>query len=107
LEVLNILRNIVRFSVRFLFALLVAYWLIFLGYTIQKLTVGGTTAVVAWYQHVGSQLIPADHGVDGVAFRLRPWSLLSFLTRQLTILVITAVLAVPVFRWKKQRRFST
>jgi hypothetical protein len=106
LEVLNIFRNIIRFIVRFSFALLVAYWVIFLGYTIEKLTVGGTTAVVGWYRHVSSPLIPMDDGRGGVGFRVEPWSLWSFLMRRLLILVTTAALAVPVFRWKKQGRIS-
>jgi hypothetical protein len=103
---LNIFGHIIRFIVRLLFALLVAYWVIFLGYTIEKLTVGRTAAVVGWYQHVSSPFIPIDDGRGGVGFRVDAWSLRSFLIRQLVILVITAAVAIPVFRWKKQARIS-
>lgn len=101
MEVLVILRELLRFSCRLLFAFLMAYWVIFVFYSIEKLIVGGPDAVVGWYQDVSSPLTSIDDGRGGVGFRVEPWSLWSFLMRQLVVLAITAALAVPVFRWKK------
>jgi hypothetical protein len=106
-EVLVILRKLLRFSCRLLVAFLVAYWVIFAFYSIEQLIVGGPQEVVGWYQHISSRLIPTNDGRGGVGFRVEPWGLGAFLARQVLVLTITVALAVPVFCWKKQSRFAS
>jgi hypothetical protein len=60
-----------------LFALLVAYWAIFIGYTTTRLVSGGPAAVVDWYRHINRPL---------------QWQWGAFLARQIVILALTATL---------------
>ena len=69
---------------RLLFWLLVAYWLIFVSYTIKNFVVGGASAAVAWYRYI-------DQG-------LFQWHWGTFLIRQIVILAIT--LTTWFFGWR-------
>lgn len=106
MEVLVTLRKLLHFACRLSFAFLVAYWVIFAFYSIEKLIVGGPQELVGWYQHISSPLISTNDGRGGVGFRVLPWGLGTFLARQALVLAITVALALPVFRWKKQSRFA-
>ncbi len=66
---------------RSLLTLLLAYWILFVVYSIGKMVMGGPGAVVAWYAHIEEE--------GGVVF-LPHWSAAAFLLRQLLILAITA-----------------
>jgi hypothetical protein len=69
---------------RGLFWLLVAYWLVFVGYTIKNLVVGGSDAAVVWYRHI-----------SGGAFQ---WHWGVFFAQQAVILGVT--LASRFFGWR-------
>ena len=103
MEVLNILLNIFRFSVRFLFALFVAYWAIFLIYTMKNLVIGGPKAVVAWYEHIDTHIVRTESTTETFGLSIRSWDWKLFLERQVAILVLTAAVSVLVFRWRHKR----
>ena len=62
--------------------LLIAYWVVFIGYTITYWITGGPSAVVGWYKHIS---IPPFH-VDA------PLKWEKFLGGQVAILAITVAL---------------
>lgn len=70
---------------RLLLSLLLAYWIIFVVYSIGRMVTGGPGAVVAWYAHI-------ETGGDAVF--LPHWNPVVFLLRQLLIAVITGGLWV-------------
>src|ERR1700761_5931753 len=61
---------------RLLLSLLLAYWIIFVVYSIGRMVTGGPGAVVAWYAHI-------ETGGDAVF--LPHWNPVMFLLRQLLI----------------------
>jgi hypothetical protein len=82
---------------RLLLALLLAYWICFVGYSIGKMVMGGPGAVVAWYAHIEA---------EGNVVFLPHWSAAAFLVRQLLILAITGGLWFAVGPRRIQRRAS-
>jgi hypothetical protein len=58
--------------------LLIAYWVVFISYTIMHLVTGDPGAVVVWYRHIA-----------GAPFQ---WSWGVFLAQQIGILAITLAL---------------
>jgi hypothetical protein len=68
---------IFRFLRRFLLWLLVAYWVVFVGYTVTHLITGGPAAVVVWYRHIA---------------RMPQWNWAVFLAGQIIVLAITLTL---------------
>lgn len=70
-----------------LFAVLMAYWGIFVLYTVEKAITGGPHAVIAWYEHVETE---GDLS--------RRWNAERFLLTQ------TAALAITVGLWLTVRR---
>ena len=69
---------------RGLFCLLVAYWVVFIGYTVKNLVAGGPDAAVVWYRHISG----------GVA----PWRWGVFVVQQAVILGVT--LATRFLGWR-------
>jgi len=69
---------------RALFWLLVAYWVVFIGYTVKNLVAGGPGIAVVWYRHI-----------SGGAFQ---WNWGVFLIQQVVILSVT--LASGFFGWR-------
>jgi len=67
-----------------LLSLLIAYWIGFVGYTIEKLVAGGPNAVLGWYQHIS-----ATHRLEGL---MRPWSWKAFLAQHFLLLLTTIAL---------------
>jgi hypothetical protein len=100
LEVLKIIRNIVRFSVRCLFALLATYWAVFLLYTAKNLFVGGPKAVARWYEHIDTHSIGTESATGTFILSIRPWDWKLFLERQVAIAALTAAVSGLVFRWR-------
>lgn len=82
---------------RLLLALLLAYWICFVGYSIGKMVMGGPGAVVAWYAHIEA---------EGSVVFLPHWSATAFVLRQLLILAITAGLWRTVGPRRVARRAS-
>jgi len=72
------LEMIVQTVRRIVLWLLIAYWLVFVGYTIMHLITGGPIAVVAWYRHLAR-----------TPFQ---WNWAMFLAAQTAILAVTVVL---------------
>lgn len=72
------LRPILRALRRVLIWFFCAYWVMFIGYTIKNLLIGGPRAVVVWYRHI-----------SGGAFR---WDWRVFMAEQLAIFAITLIL---------------
>lgn len=64
-----------RVILRGLFVLLVAYWSIFVGYTIKNLVAGGPGEAVIWYRHI-----------SGGAFQ---WDWRVFVIQQAVIVAVT------------------
>jgi len=54
---------------RCLLGLFIAYWVVFVFYTVEKFLTGGSSAVVGWYEHIDSSLV---HQGDG--WFLTKWS---------------------------------
>jgi hypothetical protein len=78
---MSLFKSIFRLVRRGLIWLLIAYWVIFFGYTIKNFAVGGPAAVVIWYRHISH--------VSGKPFQ---WSWSGFLARQFAIFAITLAL---------------
>jgi hypothetical protein len=105
---LNIIRNIVRFSVRCLFALLATYWAFFLLYTTKNLFVGSPKAVARWYEHIDTHSIGTESATGTFVLSIRPWNRDFFLKRQVAIAVLTAAVSGLVFRWRhKSNAYSS
>ena len=45
-----------------LMGLFVAYWVIFIFYTVEKFITGGSSAVVGWYRHIDSSVLQRGDG---------------------------------------------
>jgi hypothetical protein len=75
---MNSFKMILRLLRRGLVWLLIAYWVVFMSYTIMHLVTGGPGAVVVWYRHIAR--LPF------------PWSWGAFLAQQIGILAITIAL---------------
>ncbi len=75
---MNSLKMIFRLLRRGLIWLLIAYWVVFVGYTIMHLVTGGPGAVVVWYRHIAKMPFQWNWGV--------------FLAGQIVILAITVAL---------------
>jgi hypothetical protein len=67
--------------------LFIAYWVIFIFYTVEKFVTGGSSSVVGWYRHIDSSIVQQG---DGLFFA--KWSWEKFLVRQFAILAITLAL---------------
>lgn len=78
-----------------LFAVLVAYWAIFVFYTLEKGIAGGPQTVLAWYRHVGSSYVQG--GPDG-SISFPRWSAARFLIQQGVLLAVTVGLWFAVGR---------
>jgi hypothetical protein len=72
---------------RCLMGLFIAYWVIFIFYTIEKFVTGGSNAVVGWYRHTNSSVVQRGDG-----WLLSKWSWEKFLAQQFAILAITLAL---------------
>jgi len=81
---MSTIKTILLFLRRTLLFVLIAYWMGFIGFTIEKLAAGGLRAVVGFYIHIA-----------GAPFE---WNWKVFLAQQLTILAITLVLCF--FEWR-------
>jgi hypothetical protein len=77
-----------------LFAVLVAYWAVFMFYTAEKEMMGGPQAVVAWYRHIGTYI----QGGPGGTVYISPWSAVRFLMQQSVLMAITVGLWFGVGR---------
>jgi len=89
--------GLIRLLGRLLLALLLAYWVIFILYSIGKMVLGGPHAVVAWYAHLEA---------EGSAVFLPHWNPVAFLLRQLLIVGITAGLWLGVGPRRRGERLS-
>jgi hypothetical protein len=81
---MNLIKIILRLLRRSLIWLLIAYWIVFVSYTIMHLAAGGPGAVVVWYRHIG-----------GMPFR---WNWWMFLAGQMVVLAITVTLCFLEWR---------
>jgi hypothetical protein len=88
---MSLTKSILRLLRRGLVWLLIAYWVVFLGYTIKNLAMGGPRAVVAWYMHVSY--------AGGLPLQ---WSWGRFLARQVAILAITLAVCISARRSSKR-----
>ena len=79
--------GLIRLLGRLQLALLLAYWVIFIVYSIGKMVLGGPHEVMRWYEHIES---------EGNVVFLPHWSATAFLLRQLLMVAITAGLWVGV-----------
>ena len=82
---MNAMKTILRSLRRGLMWLLIAYWAVFIGYTIKNLVQGGPEAVVRFYRHIlymhaGAQQVPTE------------WNWGPFLAAQAVYLAITLAL---------------
>jgi hypothetical protein len=75
---MNSLKMMFRLLRRGLIWLLIAYWVVFVSYTIMHLITGGPGAVVVWYRHIARMPFQWNWGV--------------FLGGQIVILAITVAL---------------
>jgi hypothetical protein len=82
-----------------LMGLFIAYWVIFIFYTVEKFVTGGSSAVVGWYRHVDSSVVPRGDG-----WFLTKWSWEKFLAKQFAILAITLALLFVERRSKRMPR---
>ncbi len=73
--------GLIRLLGRLLLALLLAYWVIFILYSIGKMVLGGPHEVVAWYAHIEQ---------EGSVVFLPHWNPVAFLLRQLLMAAVTA-----------------
>ena len=93
---MRFLRGCLQFAVRCLLALLIAYWAIFVLYSVLNLSRGGPNAVLRWYEHVtmeGSPLIVPMN-----------WTL--FVFDQLFLVAATFGCFVLNRRWSRLRRLE-
>jgi hypothetical protein len=72
---------------RSLMGLFMAYWVIFIFYTVVKFVTGGSSAVAGWYRHTNSSVVQRGDG-----WFLSKWSWEKFLAQQFAILAITLTL---------------
>ena len=93
------LRIIFQLLRRCLMGLFIAYWVIFIFYTVEKFVTGGSNAVVGWYRHIDSSVVQRG---DGLFFT--KWSWEKFLVRQFAILAITLALYFVERRSKRLAR---
>jgi hypothetical protein len=77
---MNFLKLIARLLRRGFLWLFLAYWMMFIGYTVTNFVVGGSSEVVRWYEHIDRNSLQWN------------WSWKRFLARQLLILAITLTL---------------
>ena len=89
--------GLIRLLGRLLLALLLAYWAIFIVYSIGKMLLGGPHEVKAWYEHIES---------EGSVVFLPHWSATAFLLRQLLIAAITGGLWLSVGPRRAARRLT-
>lgn len=75
---MNLIFIILRMVRRVAIWLLMAYWLVFFGYTIKNFVEGGSTAVLGWYKHISGNPFQWHWGI--------------FLLRQIVMLVLTLAL---------------
>jgi hypothetical protein len=66
-------------------AFLIAYWAAFLGYTIFNFLHGGSTAVIAWYQHVSA----TGATTDGSTLGFPSWKPIRFAIGQIFVVALT------------------
>jgi len=81
MRVFEVLLRLVR---RGLIWLLLGYWAVFVGYTIEKWMVGGAAAAAAWYRHIEAMSRPWGEWKE--------WTWWGFLARQVMILAVTLAL---------------
>jgi phosphotransferase system glucose/maltose/N-acetylglucosamine-specific IIC component len=93
------LKIVLRLLRSCLLGLLIAYWVIFIFYTVEKSITGGSSAVVAWYKHIDSSVVQRGDG-----WFLTKWSWEKFLVRQFAILAITLALYFIARRSKRIQR---
>jgi hypothetical protein len=93
------LKIIFRLLRRCLMGLFIAYWVIFIFYTVEKFVTGGSSAVVGWYRHTDSSVVQRGDG-----WFLTKWSWETFLIRQFAILAITLALYFVERRSKRMPR---
>ena len=55
-------KSILRLLRRCLMGLFIAYWVIFILYTVEEFVTGGSSAVVHWYKHIGSSIVQRGDG---------------------------------------------
>ena len=96
MKTLKIIFQLLR---RCLMGLFIAYWVIFIFYTVEKFVTGGSSAVVGWYRHIDSSFVQRGDG-----WFLTKWSWETFLVRQLAILAITLALYFVERRSKRMPR---
>jgi hypothetical protein len=77
-----------QLSRRCLMGLFIAYWVIFIFYTVAKFVTGGSSAVVEWYKHIDSSPLVQR----GEGWFLTKWSWEKFLAKRFAILAITLAL---------------
>jgi hypothetical protein len=85
---MNTLRAILFFLRRSILILLIVYWMGFIGFTLEKLALGGPHAVKAFYAHISGEVF---------SWKWRP-----FVAQQLTILATTV--AVGFLEWWTSKR---
>lgn len=77
---MNTFKAILRLLRRGLMWVLIAYWVIFVSYSIMHLVTGGPNGVVVWYRHISRAPFEWNWGV--------------FLAGQMFILAVTVVLFI-------------
>ncbi len=90
------LKIIIQVLRRSLLGLLIAYWVIFICYTVEKFITGGSSSVVGWYGHIDASVLHR-----GDEWYLAKWSWETFLVKQLAILAIT--LSLHLFEQRSKR----
>jgi hypothetical protein len=88
----TVLRTILRFLRATLLWVLLLYWLVFVGYTFEKLATGGREALVAWYAHISAPPLLAEFHWN--------WGL--FIAKQAGMAAVT--LALLYLEWRDRRK---
>jgi hypothetical protein len=84
------MKNLFGMARRLVLSFLLAYWAIFLGYTVWNFAHGGMDRVISWYAHIQN---------EGT---LAPWRPSRFLVDNLIVLCLTLALLIRDRRARRQ-----
>jgi len=84
---MRFLTKTLEFTTALVFWILIAYWLVFVGYSLTISLNRGPHNLIAWYSHIA-----------GLQFH---WNWMKFLAGQITILVVTVLFYLLM---RRQRR---
>lgn len=77
-------RTASRFLLQLLLAVLIAYWAVFVGYTISNFSRGGSQAVIGWYQHMSATSVLTEGSLG-----FHSWKPIRFAIDQIVIVALT------------------